>query len=275
MVARGKSRIGLAAVVVGAGAVVTAITTSSTPLGGGIAVGFAAFIAFFGMLAVLTRDRRSDHWGLVIVGLAMVTVPFLGNGPQADPGASWTCWAAGGLAMVLGAAGLTTLKTSIDNGHNRIGGGEARRSVVSTWIGRATLAIGLVTVARGVALPGATIGTAVLIGLGGLAAVIALWSLLAVDPTYDFLALAITGFALFLSPWVGGFIADNAAMTAWVVGALTTTLGVVGYLRGDQVDSAMTAHSDASAHMTRDFGWPDSSPDSTDELSMKFNEGGL
>jgi hypothetical protein len=30
--------------------------------------------------------------GLVVVGLAMFIVPFLGNGYTYDLGASWTCW---------------------------------------------------------------------------------------------------------------------------------------------------------------------------------------
>ncbi|MFF7941524.1 hypothetical protein ACFZC5_17575 [Nocardia gamkensis] len=48
------------------------------------------------------------------------------------------------------------------------------------------------------------VANAVMNGLGGLAAVTALWSLLAGDPTRDYLALAVVGFALFLAPWVAG-----------------------------------------------------------------------
>ena len=77
-------------------------------------------------------------------------------------------------------------------------------------------------------------------------AVIAVWSLLAVDPTHDFLTLAITGFALFLSPWVGGFVGDSAAVTAWFAGAVATALGVAGYLRGDGLIFATTVRDDAA-----------------------------
>ena len=56
-------------------------------------------------------------------------------------------------------------------------------------------------------------------------------------PTRDFLTLAVTGFALFLAPWVAGFSEDNAAWTAWVSGALATAFGVAGYLRGEHLDS--------------------------------------
>jgi SPW repeat-containing protein len=253
VVDRGKSWIGWAAVVVGGCAVLAAMIASSTPVGQGFAVGFGAFIAFFGVLAVLARNRRPDHWGLVVVGLGMFILPFLGNGYLADPGASWTCWVAGGFAMILGGVGWTTTKTPIANALTRIGSEQAQRGTTSYWIGCAALAIGLATVLRGIAMPGTTTGTAVTIGLGGLTAVIALWSLLAVDPTHDFFTLAITGFALFLSPWVGGFVGEDAAVTSWVVGALGTALGVAGYLRGECVDFAATVHSDAAAQYHRTF----------------------
>jgi hypothetical protein len=77
-------------------------------------------------------------------------------------------------------------------------------------------------------------------------AVIGVWSRLAVDPTHDFLTLAITGFALFLSPWVGGFVGDTAAVTAWVSGAVATALGVAGYLRGEGLNFATAVREDAA-----------------------------
>jgi apolipoprotein N-acyltransferase len=96
-------------------------------------------------------------------------------------------------------------------------------------------------------------GTAVTIGLGGLTAVIAVWSLLSVDPTHDYLTLAVTGFALFLSPWVGGFAGDDAAWAAWVAGVLATALGVFGYLRGERLNFATTVHDDAAEQYRERF----------------------
>ena len=124
--------IGWAAVAVGVAAVVAAFAASSTQVGEGFAFGFGAFVAFFGVLAVLARNRRPDHWGLVVVGLAMFIVPFLGNGYAADPGASWTCWVAGGLAMILGGVGWAGGKTPSEYGINRIGSGQALRSTESS-----------------------------------------------------------------------------------------------------------------------------------------------
>jgi hypothetical protein len=236
---------GWAAVAVGVCAVVAAFAASSTHVGEGFAFGFGAFIAFFGILAVFARNRRPDHWGLVVVGLAMFIVPFLGNGYRADLGASWTCWVAGGLAMILGGISWSGGKTPSEYGINEIGSGQAMRSALSFWIGRAALAVGLATVLLGIATHNTTVGAAVTIGLGGMTAVIAVWSLLAVNPTHDFLTLAITGFALFLSPWVGGFVEDNAAWTTWVAGASATALGVGGYLRGERLDFATTVRDEA------------------------------
>jgi hypothetical protein len=227
-------------------AVAAAFAASSTHVGEGFAFGFGAFVAFFGILAVLARNRRPDHWGLVVVGLAMFIVPFLGNGYAADPGASWTCWVAGGAAMILGGVGWAGGKTPSEHGLNQIGSGQALRSTMSFRIGCAALLVGLATVLLGIATHNTTTGTAVTIGLGGLTAVIAVWSLLAVDPTHDFLTLAITGFALLLSPWGGGFVGDNAAVTAWIAGAVATALGVAGYLRGEGLSFAATVRDDAA-----------------------------
>jgi hypothetical protein len=124
---------------------------------------------------------------------------------------------------------------------NRIDRGQALRSAVSFRTGCAALLIGLTTILLGIATHNTTTGTAVMIGLGGLIAVIAVWSLLAVDPTYDFLTLAIAGLALFISPWVGNFVGDHAAVTAWVAGAFATALGVGGYVHGESQPFATTA----------------------------------
>jgi hypothetical protein len=237
--------IGWAAVAVGVCAVVSAFVASSTRVGEGFAFGFGAFIAFFGALAVLARNRTPDHWGLVAVGLAMFTVPFLGSGYKPDLGASWTCWVAGGLAMILGGIGWVGDKPPTEYGINEFGSGQAKRSALSFWIGRAALVVGLATVLLGIAAPTTAAGIALTIGLGALTAVFAVWSLLAVDPTRDFLALACAGFALLLAPSVGGFVGDNAAWTAWVSGALVTALGVAGYLRGERLDFAATVRDDA------------------------------
>ena len=87
--------VGWAALAVGIGAVVASMASSSTRVGEGLTFGFGAFIAFFGLLSLLVRNRTPDHWGLFVVGLAMFVLPWLGGGFAPDRGAAWTAWVAG------------------------------------------------------------------------------------------------------------------------------------------------------------------------------------
>lgn len=245
--------IGWGAVAIGLCAVVFAFAVSSTRVGEGFAFGFGAFIAFFGALSVLAHNRAPDHWGLVVVGLAMFIVPFVGNAYNYDRGASWTCWVAGGLALILGGIGWTHDRTATEYGINEMGDSQRLRNRWSYLIGRLALTVGLASVLLGIAFHSTPAGTAVNVGLGGMIAVIAVWSLLASEPTHDFLTLAITGFALFLSPWVAGFAGDNLAWTAWVAGALAAALGVAGYLRDERLDFATAVRDDSAERYRRGF----------------------
>lgn len=245
--------IGWAAVVIGVCAVVLAFAVSSTQVGKGFAFGFGAFIAFFGALSVLAHNRAPDHWGLLVVGIAMFIAPFAGNAYNYDRGASWTCWVAGGLALILGGIGWTHDKTQTEYGINELGDSQRLRHLWSYLIGRLALIIGLASVLLGIAFHSTPGATAVTIGLGGMIAVVAVWSLLASEPTHDFLTLAIAGFALLLSPWVAGFAGDNLAWTAWVAGALTTALGVAGYLRDERLDFATAVRDDSAEQYRRRF----------------------
>ncbi len=195
--------IGWVAVAIGVCAVVSAFAVSSTQGGEGFAFSFGAFIAFFGALSVLAHNRTPDHWGLLVVGLA-ITVPFVGNAYNYDRGASWTCWVAGGLAIILGGIGWTHDRTPTEYGINELGDGRGQRNPWSSLIGRLALIVGLTSVFLGIAFHSTAAGTAVTIGLGGM--IVAVWSLLASEPTHDFLTLAITGFALLvaLGGWVRG-----------------------------------------------------------------------
>ena len=80
-----------------------------------------------------------------------------------------------------------------------------------------------------------------------------MWSLLAVDPTRDYLTLAVLFFALFLGPRVGGFAGDSGGWTAWVSGCIVTVLGVTGYLRGESLDFTTTVRNDADARYRERF----------------------
>ena len=97
--------IGWAALVLGIGGVVASLAVTSTRAGGGLTFGFAAFIAFFGLLSLLVRNPTPDHWGLFVSGFVLFLLPWLGAGFAPDPGAAWTAWVVGFVAMALGAIG--------------------------------------------------------------------------------------------------------------------------------------------------------------------------
>jgi len=250
-----KSRlwIGWAAVAIGVSAVVSAFAVSSTQVGQGFAFGFGAFVAFFGALSVLAHNRAPDHWGLVVVGLAMFVIPFISNGYAYDLGASWTCWVAGGLAIILGGIGWTQDRTRTEYGVSEIGDSQRLRHAWSYWIGRLALIAGLASVVLGIAFHSTPAGAAISVGLGGMIAVVAVWSLLSSEPTHDFLTLAITGLALFLSPWVAGFAGENIAWTTWATGALATALGIAGYLRDERLDFATVVRDDSAERYREQF----------------------
>jgi hypothetical protein len=242
-----------AALAVGVVAILTALFVSSTRVGESLAFGFGAFITFFAVLALLVRNRRPDHWGLVVVGLTMFIVPWLGGGFTADPGAAWTCWVAGSLAMILGGIGWLGDRPPTEYGINETSASDTRPGIVAVWISRVALILGLVTVALGATLHAHPAGVAVMIGFGAMIAVIAVWSFLAADRTRDYLTLAVVGFALVLAPWVGGFTGDTAAWTVWASGVIATALGVVGYLRGESLDFATTVRENAAARYKQRF----------------------
>jgi len=84
------------------------------------------------------------------------------------------------------------------------------------------------------------VGAGLTLGLGAIAAIYALWSLIARDPTKDHWALSVVGLALFVCPWVGGFAGDGAAWTAWIAGALIMILAGTAYV-SDEADDLTTA----------------------------------
>lgn len=242
-VTKPQTLISAVALAAGVGAVIASLVVTDTDVGAGLTFGFGAFIAFFALLSLLVRNRAPDYFGLLVVGVMTFLLPFLGEAFVSDRGAAWTAWIAGFVAMVLGGVGWlrsTPPAGLVAPGAHPAGPGGRRR--FSGWIGRLALVVGLGTaVLAATVVRSSTVGIIVVIGLSGMAAVIGLWSLLAVDPTRDYLTLAVVGFALFLSPWAVKFSGESAGWTAWLSGALLTALGVAGYLTGESSDAAAPA----------------------------------
>jgi hypothetical protein len=247
--------IGAAALVLGISGVVASIAVTSTPAGEGLTFGFAAFIAFFGLLSLLVRNPTPDHWGLFVAGFVLFLLPWLGAGFAPDRGASWTAWVIGFLAMAFGALGWLSGRSPTVYGINENASSTTKAGAMARWISRAALVVGLVTVVLGATVAQTSpAAVAVTVGLGAFTAVIALWSLLAIDPTRDYLTLAVVGFALFLAPWIAGFAGQDAAWAAWVPGVVATALGVAGYLRGESLDFTTTVRADADARYRQRYG---------------------
>jgi hypothetical protein len=249
--------IGWAALVVGIGGVVASITLTATPAGQGLTLGFAAFISFFALLSLRALNQTPTHWGLFVTGFVLFLLPWLGAGFTPDPGAAWTAWLVGFLAMALGAVGWLSGKPPTIHGINENTSSQTRPSSVARWISGAALVVGLGTMALGATIvQSSPAAVAVTVGLGGFTAVIAVWSKLAADPTRDYFTLAVVGFALFLAPWLAGFADGDIGWAAWVPGVIATALGVAGYLRGESLDFARTVRNDAHARYRQRFRRP-------------------
>jgi SPW repeat len=71
--------------------------------------------------------------------------------------------------------------------------------------------------------------------LGVVTAAVSLWSLAMPDDRISAFALVLLGVLFIASPWVMGFDdIDNMALTAWIVGVITTITGLLGMPAVDQ-----------------------------------------
>jgi hypothetical protein len=181
-----------------------------------------------------------------VTGFVLFLLPWLGEGFAPDPGAAWTAWVVGFLAMALGAIGWLNGRPPTIYGINENASSQTRPSNVARWISRAALVVGLGAVVLGaMVVQPSPAAVAVTVGLGGFTAVIAMWSMLAADPTRDYFTLAVVGCALFLAPWLAGFASNEAAWAAWIPGVMAATLGVSIWTLGDSL-RGRTASSDAT-----------------------------
>lgn len=242
------------ALLIGIGAVFAALTVTSTPTGRGLMLASGAFVVFFAALSLLARVRTSGSWGLVAIGLATTMLPFLGAAFTPDPGAAWTGFVAGPLAMILGAVGWVTGRPPTVTGISHWGSRDSRRRAAANAISGAALMIGLGTVLLGATMVrSSAAAVATTVGLGVFLTVVALWSWTAADPTRDYFMLGTVGFTLFLAPTAAGFSNDPAAWAAWLPGVAATALGVTGYLRGDHLDLTSELRETAGERYHRTF----------------------
>lgn len=102
--------------------------------------------------------------------------------------------------------------------------------ISNSLAGAIALILGVATMTASIWFDTTAVGSGVTLGLGAIAAIYALWSLIARDPTKDHWSLSVVGLILFISPWIGQFAGDGAAWTAWIAGALIMLVGSTAYL---------------------------------------------
>jgi hypothetical protein len=125
--------------------------------------------------------------------------------------------------------------------------------VPGSWVGWTALVVGIAAVMAVTVAHSSPVGVGLTMGFGALTAIYALWSLLDIDPTHDHWALSVVGVTLFVAPWVGGFVGDGAAWTAWTCGLVVTVLGGAAYLRDEELNLTRTVRENAAALYRRQF----------------------
>jgi hypothetical protein len=246
-----KTTVGWVAIGFGVFTAVTPAWAAATGAGAACTLGFGIAIAYFGVLGLLVRNPTPMHWGLVVVGVSLVISPWLAG--FAGDGAAWSAWVAGFVVLALGLMAWTRDGPPTQTGINEYGIGDPKRPTTGAWVGWPALVVGIVAAVLAGVMHSSPATTCFTVGLGALIAVLALWSLLATDPTRDHLKIATTGLALSIAPWVAGFAADRVAWIAWAAGFMATALGVTGYLRGETLDYTRVVRDEAVAAYQRRF----------------------
>jgi hypothetical protein len=246
-----KTTVGWIAIGFGVFTAVTPAWAATTRAGAACTLGMGMFTAYYGVLGLLVRNPTPIHWRLVVVGLALFIAPWIAG--FASDGAAWTAWVSGFVVLALGLMAWMRDGPPTETGINEYGIGDPKRRTPGAWVGWPALALGIAAVVLAGGVHSSPAATGFTVGLGGLTAVLAVWSLLATDPTGDHLKIAGTGLALFIAPWVAGFAADGGAWTAWVTGFIVTALGVAGYVRDESLDYTRLVRDEAVAAYQRRF----------------------
>ncbi|MEU4432973.1 SPW repeat domain-containing protein [Nocardia rhamnosiphila] len=119
-----------------------------------------------------------------------------------------------------------------------------RRPNRNSIVGWGAMALGLATAATPVWTDTTAAATGLTLGLGALTVIYAMWSLLARNPTKDHWTLSVIGLMLFISPWVGGFVAEGAGWVAWTTGLLLALLAGTAYVSDEAGNVAEAARVD-------------------------------
>jgi hypothetical protein len=104
----------------------------------------------------------------------------------------------------------------------------------NTFVGWATLALGLITASTPAWADTTPVGAGFTLGLGAMTVMYAAWSLIARDPTRDHWAMSVVGLVLAIAPWIGGYAGDHAAWVSWIGGVALMGLAGAAYVADER-----------------------------------------
>ena len=110
----------------------------------------------------------------------------------------------------------------------------------NTVVGWAAIVVGLVSAITPAWASPSPAAAGFTLGMGAMAVLYGVWSLIAHDPTRDHWALSVVGLILGISPWLAMFADERAAWAAWVCGLLLASISGAAYVRDEGDDATET-----------------------------------
>jgi hypothetical protein len=126
----------------------------------------------------------------------------------------------------------------------------------NTFVGWATLALGLITATTPAWADTTPVGAGFTVGLGAMTVMYAAWSLIARDPTRDHWAMSVVGLVLAIAPWIGGYAGDYAAWVSWIGGASLMLLAGAAYVADEANEVTRTERVNALVEYRLRHGEP-------------------
>jgi hypothetical protein len=122
------------------------------------------------------------------------------------------------------------------------------RFLSKATVGWLAIVLGLVTMITPAWAATTPVGAGFTLGLGAMAVMYGVWSLVARDATRDHWALSVVGLVLGLSPWVGLYAGDDASWVAWFAGLALLVLGGAAYIADEDQNVMETERVNALAN---------------------------
>ena len=99
--------VGWSAIAIGLGTAMTPVWADTTPAGAAVTLWLGAITVFYGSWSVVSRDPASNHSPLLVIGLSLAILPWLGG--FAGDAAAWVSWIAGLALLVIARVHIPTV----------------------------------------------------------------------------------------------------------------------------------------------------------------------